>query len=317
MVIFLYVLLTVYENSIGASKFSDFFCGRGCINSLYWQEYFEAHGFLKGILGDVLRFPNSGFQNLGEHFSGQIITTSAEVTLNGGLIRELPQNPLNSGWGIILICPDFYWSWTKKSSPKSVAPLSILGLLHPRSLTASFPLKNGGWKTILSYWVSVTFRGELLNFGRVYFLVQWIMYLWIVPPKHFTRTALPRVIRSYHLCTCRIYAAVSSVPSRGKTNTALRYCNSATLALFFSFFRWVISSQLYVLQFCHIYWHTQTHAHTHLYVLLMTRHDASKVLRSIPQTPPIPPISPPPSPPIVISHPDDVSPVSVQSSHSG
>ena len=38
--------------------------------------------------------------------SGQIITTSAEVTLNGGLIRELPQNPLNSGLGIILICPD-------------------------------------------------------------------------------------------------------------------------------------------------------------------------------------------------------------------
>ena len=38
--------------------------------------------------------------------SGQIITTSAEVTLNGGLIRELPQNPLNSGLGIILIYPD-------------------------------------------------------------------------------------------------------------------------------------------------------------------------------------------------------------------
>ena len=38
--------------------------------------------------------------------SEQIITTSAEVTLNGGLIRELPQNPLNSGLGIILICPD-------------------------------------------------------------------------------------------------------------------------------------------------------------------------------------------------------------------
>ena len=37
---------------------------------------------------------------------GQIITTSADVTLNGGLIRELPQNPLNSGLGIILICPD-------------------------------------------------------------------------------------------------------------------------------------------------------------------------------------------------------------------
>ena len=40
------------------------------------------------------------------NISGQIITTSAEVTLNGGLIRELPQNPLNSGLGIILICPD-------------------------------------------------------------------------------------------------------------------------------------------------------------------------------------------------------------------
>ena len=46
--------------------------------------------------------------------SGQIITTSAEVTLNGGLIRELPQNPLNSGLGIILICPErcgFGWIW--------------------------------------------------------------------------------------------------------------------------------------------------------------------------------------------------------------
>ena len=38
--------------------------------------------------------------------SGQIITTSAEVTLNGGLVRESPRNPLNSGLGIILICPD-------------------------------------------------------------------------------------------------------------------------------------------------------------------------------------------------------------------
>ena len=43
-----------------------------------------------------------------DYFSGQIITTSAEVTLNGGLIRELPQNPLNSGLGIILICPDCF-----------------------------------------------------------------------------------------------------------------------------------------------------------------------------------------------------------------
>ena len=42
-------------------------------------------------------------------WSGQIITTSAEVTLNGGLIRELPQNPLNSGLGIILICPEWWF----------------------------------------------------------------------------------------------------------------------------------------------------------------------------------------------------------------
>ena len=39
--------------------------------------------------------------------SGQIITTSAEVTPNGGLIREYPQNGLNSGLGIIVICPDY------------------------------------------------------------------------------------------------------------------------------------------------------------------------------------------------------------------
>ena len=42
---------------------------------------------------------------------GQIITTSAEVTLNGGLVRESPQNPLNSGLGIILICPDHPSGW--------------------------------------------------------------------------------------------------------------------------------------------------------------------------------------------------------------
>ena len=39
--------------------------------------------------------------------SGQIIATSAEVTPNGGLVRESPQNALNSGLGIIVICPDY------------------------------------------------------------------------------------------------------------------------------------------------------------------------------------------------------------------
>ena len=37
---------------------------------------------------------------------GQILTTSDEVILNGGLVRESPKNILNSGLGIILICPD-------------------------------------------------------------------------------------------------------------------------------------------------------------------------------------------------------------------
>ena len=37
---------------------------------------------------------------------GQIIATSADVTPNGGLVRESFQNPLNSGLGIIVICPD-------------------------------------------------------------------------------------------------------------------------------------------------------------------------------------------------------------------
>ena len=38
--------------------------------------------------------------------------------------------------------------------------------LHHRSLTASLPLKNGGWKTILFYWEG-NFSGAMLNFGRV------------------------------------------------------------------------------------------------------------------------------------------------------
>ena len=63
--------------------------------------------------------------------SGQIITTSAEVTLNGGLIRELPQNPLNSGLGIILICPDDIFNDGKKS-----------GQISSRPHTTDFPPKG-------------------------------------------------------------------------------------------------------------------------------------------------------------------------------
>ena len=61
------------------------------------------------------------------HISGQIITTSAEVTLNGGLIRELPPNPLNSGLGIILILPRYIISSTfplDNEGPQNVPPSS-------------------------------------------------------------------------------------------------------------------------------------------------------------------------------------------------
>ena len=33
---------------------------------------------------------------------------TAEVTLNGGLVRESPPSPLNSGLRVIVICPDIY-----------------------------------------------------------------------------------------------------------------------------------------------------------------------------------------------------------------
>ncbi len=51
------------------------------------------------------------FLSLDLHDSGKIITTSAEVTLNGGLVRESSHNPLNSGLGITLICPEWLGWW--------------------------------------------------------------------------------------------------------------------------------------------------------------------------------------------------------------
>ena len=44
------------------------------------------------------------------HVTGQSIATSAEVTLNGGLVRESPNNAFNSGLGIIVIWPDVRFS---------------------------------------------------------------------------------------------------------------------------------------------------------------------------------------------------------------
>ena len=37
------------------------------------------------------------------------------------------------------------------------------GMIHPRTKFNSSPLKNGGWKTSLSYWVSVTFQGRAVK----------------------------------------------------------------------------------------------------------------------------------------------------------
>ena len=84
------------------------------------------------------------------HRTGQIITTSAEVTLNGGLIRELPQNPLNSGLGIILICPDrtreakrIFRSNRSKTGRKETCPSSMTDHLPlvpcPRLLGSCHP----------------------------------------------------------------------------------------------------------------------------------------------------------------------------------
>ena len=38
-------------------------------------------------------------------YAGHIVT-SPEVTPNGGLVWESPQNALNSGLGIMVICPE-------------------------------------------------------------------------------------------------------------------------------------------------------------------------------------------------------------------
>ena len=40
--------------------------------------------------------------------------------------------------------------------------------IHHRSLTAR-PFKNGGWKTILTYWVQGTFQGRTVKLPRGYY----------------------------------------------------------------------------------------------------------------------------------------------------
>ena len=60
---------------------------------------------------------------------GQIIATSAEVTLNGGLVWESPKNPLNSGLGIIVICPDVM-IWVRHPSETPSHPTETPLLIH-------------------------------------------------------------------------------------------------------------------------------------------------------------------------------------------
>ena len=59
-----------------------------------------------GFLKKKMVVKQTSFSALFWDGSGQIIATSAEVTPNGGLVRESSHNPLNSGLGIIVICPD-------------------------------------------------------------------------------------------------------------------------------------------------------------------------------------------------------------------
>ena len=60
--------------------------------------------FVQGALNRT----HFGGMKVDGNVSGQIIATSAEVTPNGGLVRESSHNPLNSGLGIIVICPDVW-----------------------------------------------------------------------------------------------------------------------------------------------------------------------------------------------------------------
>ena len=90
-----------------------------------------------------------------EDDSGQIITTSAEVTQNGGLIRELPQNPLNSGLGIILICPDDSFPLRKNGPNFQGQNLLIFGMWKPKFTvdpgftTHSSTSNRSTWKSLM------------------------------------------------------------------------------------------------------------------------------------------------------------------------
>ena len=97
--------------------------------------------------------------------SGQFITTSAEVTPNGGLVRE-SQNGLKLGWGFIINCPErnvlrgmfmalrlaallafAAWSmwWAKKKAWALSGFIGPCGCFQP-NIGVEFNPQNGWWK---------------------------------------------------------------------------------------------------------------------------------------------------------------------------
>ena len=90
-----------------------------CLTNWKHRVFFSFKGPHKARLPEMHRFFESCFFSVFQVeiltlfpgrfiLAGQIIVTRYRrvVTLNGGLVRESPQNPLNSGLGIIVICPD-------------------------------------------------------------------------------------------------------------------------------------------------------------------------------------------------------------------
>ena len=68
-------------------------------------------------------------------YFGQILATSAKVTLNGGLVRESPQDPLNSGFRNYTNLPSFIVddhgllliSWKTPEKKKKIEPYRLTG----------------------------------------------------------------------------------------------------------------------------------------------------------------------------------------------
>ena len=94
---------------------------------------------------------------------GQIITTLHDLTPNGGLVRESPQNPLNSGLGIILICPELFG-------------LVIIYIMTP----VRIPFRNQpgtyGWVFLQKTLQRVKFipsRSERCMFVGIFLLAYW------------------------------------------------------------------------------------------------------------------------------------------------